>query len=105
MRERGAAHEKAFVEHLEKDGLDVARVNGGGEDMPADGTIQAMRDGRQIIVQGALADGRWSGRTDILRRVESSSVLGDWSYEVIDTKLARQTKTRNGTSFLKMKSW
>jgi predicted RecB family nuclease len=91
--ERGAAHEQNYVEHLEKDGVDVARVNGDGADaMPVDETIHAMRDGRQIIVQGALADGRWSGRTDILRRVDSASALGDWSYEVIDTKLARQTK-------------
>jgi hypothetical protein len=28
-----------------------------------------MRAGIPIIVQGALADGRWGGRPDILRRV------------------------------------
>jgi hypothetical protein len=50
------------------------------------------RNSRQIIVQGALASGRWSGRTDILKRVETPSALGVWSYEVIDTKLARETK-------------
>ena len=91
--ERGAAHEKAYVEHLEKEGFDVARVDGdGAEGMPADKTVQAMRDGRQIIVQGALAHGRSSGRTDILKRVNRASALGDWSYEVLDTKLARHTK-------------
>ena len=37
----------------------------------------------------------WSGRADILRRVDVPSDLGDWSYEVIDTKLARET--RGGT--------
>jgi len=91
--ERGAAHERDYIEHLEKAGFDVARVNGDGADaMPVDQTIDAMSSGRQIIVQGALAHGRWSGRTDILRRVDGASALGDWSYEVIDTKLARQTK-------------
>ena len=30
---------------------------------------------------------------DILRRVEAPSSLGSWSYEVIDTKLARETKS------------
>jgi hypothetical protein len=49
------------------------------------------RNSRQIIVQGALASGRWSGRT-VLKRVETPSALGVWSYEVIDTKLARETK-------------
>jgi uncharacterized protein len=50
------------------------------------------RNSRPIIVQGALASGRWSGRTDILKRVETPSALSVWSYEVIDTKLARETK-------------
>ena len=45
-----------------------------------------------IIAQGALRYELWSGRADILRRVEIPSDLGDWSYEVIDTKLARETK-------------
>jgi predicted RecB family nuclease len=39
-----------------------------------------------------LQVGRWSGRADVLRRVETPSGLGPWSYEVIDTKLARETK-------------
>jgi len=34
----------------------------------------------------------WSGRADVLLRVDAKSVLGDWSYEVADTKLARETK-------------
>jgi uncharacterized protein len=32
------------------------------------------------------------GRVDALRRVESPSAIGDWSYEAVDTKLARETK-------------
>ena len=51
-----------------------------------------MRDGAPIVAQGALQSARWGGRTDILRRVEKPSDVGSWSYEVIDTKLARETK-------------
>jgi uncharacterized protein len=51
-----------------------------------------MRSGADVIVQAALLQGVWSGRADILRRVEIASDLGAWSYEVIDTKLARETK-------------
>ena len=51
-----------------------------------------MADGAEIIVQGAFQTGRWVGRTDVLRRVDVPSDLGTWSYEVIDTKLARETK-------------
>jgi predicted RecB family nuclease len=31
-------------------------------------------------------------RADLLRRIEVPSCLGAWSYEAIDTKLARETK-------------
>ena len=51
-----------------------------------------MRAGAQIIFQGAFRSDGWVGRTDILKRVETPSDLGDWSYEVIDTKLSRETK-------------
>jgi uncharacterized protein len=51
-----------------------------------------MRNGAPIVAQGALKTGRWGGRLDILRRVEKPSTFGAWSYEVIDTKLARETK-------------
>jgi uncharacterized protein len=33
------------------------------------------------------------GRPDILRRIDRPSSLGTWSYEVLDTKLARETKS------------
>ena len=91
--ERGMAHEQSYIEHLEQAGLEVARIDGAGiETKQVNDTIDAMRAGTQIIVQGALTYGKWAGRTDILRRVEPQSELGDWSYEVIDTKLARETK-------------
>ena len=51
-----------------------------------------MEDGVEVIVQGALSHDRWVGRADILRRVEGESRFGPWSYEVMDTKLARETK-------------
>jgi uncharacterized protein len=92
--ERGLAHERSYVQHLEQAGLRVARVDGVGiEEKPLDDTADAMRAGIPIIVQGALADGRWGGRPDILKRVEHPSLFGGWSYEVLDTKLARETKS------------
>ena len=96
LRERGLAHERDYIAHLQAAGHSVTSVGGVGvDDEKVASTVEAMRSGHDIIVQGALADGRWSGRTDILRRVEIPSDLGGWSYEVIDTKLARET--RSGT--------
>jgi len=49
-------------------------------------------EGVAVIAQATLANGRWFGRSDVLRRVERPSRFGDWSYEVYDCKLARETK-------------
>src|SRR5580704_15201296 len=51
-----------------------------------------MERGAAVIAQGALRDGAWFGRPDVLRRVEKPSARWAWSYEVADTKLARETK-------------
>ena len=91
--ERGSIHEQNYVTHLEQAGLDVVRID--GVDITDDAvkdTLAAMKLGTAIIVQGALSYNGWSGRADILRRVKKPSAIGDWSYEVIDTKLARETK-------------
>jgi predicted RecB family nuclease len=93
MAERGARHEQAYIDHLKSTGHTVVSIEGTGADSVAlSSTIEAMKSGAQIIVQAALQDGHWIGRIDVLRRVETPSELGPWSYEVIDTKLARETK-------------
>ena len=59
---------------------------------PGEHTLAAMRAGAEAIVQAELRRGRWQGRADVLLRVSSPSDLGDWSYEVVDTKLAQETR-------------
>jgi predicted RecB family nuclease len=93
LTERGLLHERDYVEHLTTAGLDATRIDGVGvTDDAVDETLAAMRRGASVIVQAALSHKGWSGRADILRRVEVPSLLGTWSYEPIDTKLARETK-------------
>jgi predicted RecB family nuclease len=93
LAERGKIHERNYVEQLKESGFDVVTIEGvevNEEAMAA--TRAAMADGAAVIAQGALAHDCWVGRADILRRVETPSDLGGWSYEPIDTKLARETK-------------
>jgi predicted RecB family nuclease len=93
LRQRGSIHEKGFIDHLRSAGRQVVEVEGVGTGQAlVDQTIAAMSAGAQIIFQGAFRTDGWVGRTDILERVETPSNLGDWSYEVIDTKLSRETK-------------
>jgi len=54
-----------------------------------------MRAGAEVIYQGALLDGDWRGYADFLERVPAPSpAFGNYSYEVVDTKLARTAKPR-----------
>jgi len=56
-------------------------------------TEAAMRAGTRLIYQGHFFDGTWQGGTDFLRRVDGEpSALGDYAYEVLDTKLAGHVK-------------
>ena len=93
LRERGDEHEDAFLTHLAEQGLRIARPEtDAGDEAGFDRTLAAMRDGADVIAQATLVDGSWFGRADVLRKVTRPSGLGDFSYEVWDTKLARETK-------------
>ena len=93
LRERGFAHENAYLEHLAAQGVAVVNLRDIVDDERAVAeTIAAMEKGAQVIAQATLTSGRWFGRADVLRRVERASKLGSWSYEVYDCKLARETK-------------
>lgn len=114
LEQRGFRHEAAYLAHLEERGLQITRseaqpaarglASRPGREMQlsltfdsdemdsSEWVIRAMKCGAPVIVQAELADGRWRGRADVLLRVPRPSNLGDWSYEVVDTKLALETK-------------
>ncbi len=59
----------------------------------AQATLKAMKEGVDIIYQGALKLGEFQGYTDFLKKVPGhTSKLGDYSYEIYDTKLAHTAK-------------
>ncbi len=96
LEARGLEHERAYLAHLEAQGREILRLDAEADRASAfDRTVAAMRAGADVIVQATLASGRWMGRADVLVRIDRPSGLGDWSYEVHDTKLARET--RGGT--------
>jgi predicted RecB family nuclease len=95
IQELGLRHEAAYLAHLGQQGLTVENLG------PLDHkderrllaeTLALMERGAEVIAQGALRDGGWFGRPDVLRRVEKPGARWAWSYEVADTKLARETK-------------
>lgn len=96
IQELGLRHEKAYLAFLtEQKGFSLTNLSqegDKGEQTLLASTIQLMTDGVEVIAQGALGDEQWFGRPDVLLRVEKPSGRWAWSYEIQDTKLARETK-------------
>src|SRR6267154_573898 len=95
IQELGLRHEKAYLAHLLAQGLKVenlGHIDHKKEERLLQETLALMERGAEVIAQGALSDGEWFGRPDVLRRVETPRKRWNWSYEVVDTKLARETK-------------
>ncbi len=92
----GLAHEETYLRHLaEEQNLLIARIPSdiSWKDAAAQ-TVAAIRGGAEVIYQATFLAEQWQGRADFLTRVEKPSALGPWSYEVVETKLARSTKAR-----------
>ena len=94
IQELGERHEAAYLKYLEEEKkLRVVKLpKKGNEDEFVAETLRLMEEGVDVIAQGALRDGEWIGRPDVLLRVGKASKNWKWSYEVQDTKLAKETK-------------
>jgi predicted RecB family nuclease len=92
---KGEEHERNFLAALRAEGHGIAEV-ALGEDRDfaaaAKATAEAMRVGSQFIYQAVFLTDDWHGIADFLERVDRPSALGDWSYQVLDTKLARHPR-------------
>ncbi|MCE8524005.1 TM0106 family RecB-like putative nuclease [Ruegeria pomeroyi] len=92
LQRHGDEHEAAHLAQLEASGLTVTRIE--TEGIPFENAVKATREaikrGTDIVFQGALEGGMWGGYSDFLERVPVPSALGDFSYEVADTKLKRK---------------
>jgi uncharacterized protein len=95
VQRKGDEHERAWLEHLEAQGLSVVRIPD-GPDLPERTrlTADALADGPDIVYQATfvgVAEGqRWRGHADFLYRDGPPSRLGPFSYRPADTKLAHR---------------
>lgn len=88
IQQKGIEHEQAYVVHLKSQGLYVCELEGHS----LSDTKAAIMKGYEIITQARFEKDGWVGIADILRKISGNSKLGDYYYEVEDTKLARETK-------------
>ncbi len=91
LQQRGEAFEQTYLQELRDTGKTIVEIskNAGS---PFQDTISAMQAGVDVIYQARLELDNWKGWADFLMRTDTPSSLGDWSYEVYDTKLATHTK-------------
>jgi predicted RecB family nuclease len=94
IQELGFQHEARYLQALGGQGLKVVNLDkAGSESRIVEATLAAMKEGVDVIAQGALSCGRWFGRPDVLRKVDKPSpAFGSYSYQPQDCKLARETK-------------
>ena len=94
IRKLGLKHEQAYLGLLAQNReTQIAEIP---SDMPwaasVAKTLEALRGGVDVVYQATLQDESWGGRADFLLRVDTPSAFGPWSYEAVETKLARSTK-------------
>ena len=107
LAERGLAHEDALEQQFKDQGLTVVNVqsllteknkaetkgnNRSRHRLLVELTRDQLLSGVDVVAQAALERDSFSGYADFLVKVPGQSALGDFHYEVWDTKLARRVK-------------
>lgn len=92
LQKRGFAHEVRLEASFREQGLTVMRIEGESDEVKQNATLSSMKQGTDIIVQARLEMSRFKGFSDFLVKVPGDSNLGNYHYEVWDTKLSKHLK-------------
>ncbi|WP_440634743.1 TM0106 family RecB-like putative nuclease [Candidatus Pelagibacter sp. HIMB1746] len=93
--EKGNIHEKNYLKELRKKYKKVIDLKNTklSKEEKVPKTIQAMKEGWEVIHGGYLQRNKWRGEFDFLIiNKDLKSKFGDYSYEVIDTKNSNKPK-------------
>jgi len=93
--QKGLEHERAYLEQL-KDKYKVIEIP---TDIPLKErsflTAESMRSGADVIYQAVLQNDSWRGDADFLIKHSGHSDLGNFIYEVYDTKLTHTPEPKH----------
>lgn len=95
LQEKGFEHERAYLDQLRNEGRSIIEIEGKDIVEKAALTQAALVAAPDVIFQGAFLDESWQGYSDFLLKVDRPSSLGNYSYEVADTKLSRSAKPKH----------
>jgi len=90
LQQKGIIHEQQVLNDFIERQLNVVQIKNSKH--ASDDTIAAMQSGADVIYQAALSKSPFKGYADFLVKVEGQSRLGDYYYEVWDTKLSKTVK-------------
>ena len=95
LQEKGIEHEKAYLQKLKGEGKSICEID---PNLPINDrvakTIEALKDGYDVIYQAVLKNDNWQGFADFLIKCDTQSNLGNYSYEVLDTKLGKKAEAK-----------
>ena len=94
--EKGILHEEEYFKKLSKKYKkvkNIKKLKNLTKNEKIKETIDALKNGYELIYGGWLSSGNWIGELDFLEINKSvGSDLGNWSYEIIDTKNTPKVK-------------
>ncbi|HET9825352.1 MAG TPA: hypothetical protein VFP87_08460, partial [Chitinophagaceae bacterium] len=92
---KGEEFEENYLKQLKSQGKTIVDIDNSARKEALESTLNAMAAGADVIYQARLELDKWNGLADFLVKVENPgkrSKFGPWYYEVMDTKLSRETK-------------
>ncbi|KTD57670.1 TM0106 family RecB-like putative nuclease [Legionella shakespearei] len=90
LHDMGAQHEAELLAAFVASGLSVVDLHKRADSYQA--TLEAMKNGVDVIYQAHLALSPFKGYADFLIKIEGHSIFGAYCYEIWDTKLAKSVK-------------
>src|SRR6266542_5527017 len=91
LQKKGEKFESNYLKQLKVKGKIIIEIDKTSA-KALQNTLSAMAAGVDIIYQARLQHDTWNGWADFLVKVNKPGNFGEWSYEVMDTKLSRETK-------------
>ncbi len=96
IQNRGFSHERDYLEKAKasaKNYIDIATV-ADSRDARVSATLDAMKQGVDLIYQATFYQPPLIGYADFLKKVDTPSLLGEHSYEIVDTKLSKKSRAK-----------
>ena len=92
-RKYGHEHEKKYLDKFKKEYPSNVTIDPKQtDDKRYKDTIEALNKGYDLIYKAFLIDGDFRGESDFLIKTKDQTNLGDYGYEVYDTKITKNLK-------------